>query len=167
MDSSLSPILNTQPINDYFKNIPRIWPLNTSTAPTLFEPPCLDYCNSLPTSLSLIPPFLPSLPLLKTGAKEILLKCKSDHVTQSLGPAPHYIQSKHRVNIARPCMIRSPFTRPFWLHLLLFPLNLSFPVTFGSLVFHKCVIGMLRLGASYGLLLFCLNECSSSRYPSS
>lgn len=96
MDSSLSPILNSQPINDYFKNIPRIWPRITSTAPILFEPPCLDYCNSLPTSLSFIPPFLPSLPFLKTGAKEILLKCKSDHVTQSLGPAPYYIQSKHR-----------------------------------------------------------------------
>lgn len=88
MDSSLSPILNTQPINDYFKNIPRIWPLNISTAPTLFESLCLNYCNSLPTSLSLIPPFLPSLPLLKTGAKEILLNVSQIMSLKAVGRLP-------------------------------------------------------------------------------
>ena len=123
MDSSLFPKPYTQFISDYYKNMPRILPLNTSTAPNLVWftiSSCLDYCNSLKTSLSLLPPFVPNI-----AAREILFKYKSDHATQNLGQALHRIQSKHwspckllhsLLSFHASSLTSSPTTLPHSLH---------------------------------------------------
>lgn len=141
MESSLSSTSNTQSITDYFKNMPRIWPVNISTAPNpvwATISTCLDYCNNLQARLSLLPPFLPSLSILNRAAGQVPLEYKSDHITQNLGQAPHYIQSKHwnsSQSSAGSVLLSQDL--PLGLPPRLLSLTLSIPAPLGALLFHK------------------------------